>query len=51
MTALQRQYDWVTRSEDDVEEEGAPPPLKRAPLKSTLGDEEGEGASPPEVLL
>ena len=50
MTALQRQYDWVTRSEDDVEE-GACPPLKRAPLKSTLGDEEGEGASPPEVLL
>ena len=43
MTALQRQYDWVTRSEDDVEED--------APLKSTLEDEEGEGASPPEVLL
>ena len=46
MTALQRQYDWVTRSEDDVEEEGACPPLK-----SALEDEKGEGASPPEVLL
>jgi len=39
ITALQRQRNWVTRSEDHVDDD------------AQIEEEEGEGASPAEVLL
>ena len=39
MTPLQRQRNWVTRSEDGVDDD------------AQIEDEEGQGASPAEVLL